>query len=247
MGEVSFANLQGARPRQEDRWIASPISTPLFSGHLLAVFDGHGGESVAEKARALLPSILLRTLTESSDVSQALRAAIAALAQATEKEMAGSTASVALVSDSALAVAVLGDSPIAWLNSKNEFQTVLLHNARTNIAERERAQARGAVYTDGYLEDPMDPRWQLQMSRALGDASLRRILERSPDVYQATPGAVLLLTSDGILSPGAPVEPQLRGFIDDARRGATADTLAEDAVRRRTGDNVTVVLWRATV
>jgi serine/threonine protein phosphatase PrpC len=247
VSHVTAATVQGARARQEDCWVIAPVSAKQFSGHLLAIFDGHGGPQVAEQARALLAPVFLKAFAEEAGPSRALRAAVAALSEATKNETPGSTASVALVNESSLTVAVLGDSPVAWLDANQEFHSAALHNARSNLEERQKAVGRGAVYTDGYLEDPLDPGWQLQMSRALGDASLRRILDRSPDLYEGTSGPVLLLASDGLLSPSAPVESQMRGFIDEVLKGATAATLVEDAVRRRTGDNATVILWRATV
>jgi serine/threonine protein phosphatase PrpC len=97
------------------------------------------------------------------------------------------------------------------------------------------------------LEDSRLPGIGLQMARALGDAALDRVLNREPDLLTVELGAesVVLVASDGLLLPLAPADSQLEILMERVRQGADAEALVQAALAAPTGDNVTVLVWKA--
>jgi serine/threonine protein phosphatase PrpC len=252
-GQVSAASAQGSRPAQEDRaqtlWIDLP-AVPNSPGWLLAVFDGHRHADVADKASKALPSLFKTALQASlSDVPQALRETFRALHALTQNALSGSTASIVYIPQEAghAYVAVLGDSPVAVLDSQSRLYIGPDHNVRTNIPERASAEARGGFYQGGYLEDSDRPGTGLQMARALGDADLARVLSREPEIETVALGGrgVVLVGTDGLISAGQdPARRQLERLVKLIARGGDAHAVVEDALKRRTGDNVSAVVWK---
>jgi serine/threonine protein phosphatase PrpC len=250
---VSAASAVGSRTYQEDRavhqWI-HPRHGGQGSGWLLAVFDGHRGAATADKAaRAVVPAFELALRSRRGDVLGALGELFQLLEHLTHEDVSGSTASVAYIRQEAphAYIAVLGDSPVALLDAEGRLHVAPEHNVRTNLAERAAAEARGAVYEEGYIFDFPHSDSGLQMARTLGDSDLSRILNREPEIEAVPLGkeGCVLVGTDGLLSPGAgDVSEQLARLMDMIRRGSDAQALVEDAVGRRTGDNVTALVWR---
>jgi serine/threonine protein phosphatase PrpC len=246
LGRVSTGSAQGARPYQEDRAVHARIAN---KGCLLAVFDGHRGATTAEKtSKALLPAFESSWDGHSGDVSAVLRETMEFLVRLTRDDVSGTTASIVFITNNAQHAywAVLGDSPIAILDSKGRIHIGPDHNVRTNLEERSAALGRGGRYVGGYLEDAELPDVGLQMARSLGDADLARVLSREPDIGEVPIGGsgIVLVGTDGLLSPGeGPASEQLARLLQMTRKGADADALVQDALRRQTGDNVTAIVW----
>jgi serine/threonine protein phosphatase PrpC len=254
MHTITVATAQGSRTHQEDRMVNTLIDLPGVSngsGCLMAVFDGHRGAATAEKASQTLPDRFASVLkSQKGNVIEALRDTMHALAELTRKEVAGSTASIVYIPDEGRRAyaAVLGDSPVAFLDSGDQLHIGPDHNVRTNPAERLAAETRGAVYSGGYVEDSEAPGTGLQMSRSLGDVDLDRILNREPEVYSVALGkkSLLVLGTDGLLEPYAgPLHQQMKRLVEMVRQGADAQMIVDDAIRRDTGDNVTAIVWTA--
>jgi serine/threonine protein phosphatase PrpC len=243
---VSAASVRGARPYQEDRAVHAWIEK---KGWLLAVFDGHRGAATAEIASKTVVSAFKSAWQDThGHVTEALRETVLALTRLTREDLPGSTASLVFIPESAQEAswAVLGDSPIAIMDSAGRFHFGADHNVRSNLKERAAAIARGGIYREGYLEDPELPDLGLQMGRTLGDADLSRVLSREPDIETAPLGehGIVLVGTDGLLSPGAgAVSEQLVRLLHMIRQGADAEALVQDALRRQTGDNVTAIVW----
>lgn len=251
--EISSASAQGERSHQEDAafhaWIDSP-SHPDAAGWLLAVFDGHRGAATAQKAVKALPAFFKTSLQASAgSAPEALRETLGALNGLTRTDRSGSTASVAFIPQDARHIhwAVLGDSPVAVLDSHGDIHIGPDHNVRTNIPERAAAESRGGFYQAGYLEDSDLPGTGLQMARCLGDADLARVLSREPEIETLPLGGrgVVLVGTDGLFGAGlGPRQAQLSRLLKMIRQGADAEALVRDAVKRQTGDNVTAVVWK---
>jgi len=217
----------------------------------LAVFDGHGGAATAEMAAQEFISLFESALeAHPENFPEALRDVFAALNPMTQDLSAGSTASVVFIPRDAQSVslAVLGDSPIVLLNSDGKTHFGPDHNIHTNLKERGAAQARGGVFYGGYLEDPQRPGWGLQMARSLGDADLARVLSREPDIETVALGGkgIVLVGTDGVFLPGGGSNAdQLMRLLTMIRQGADAQAIVQDALARKTGDNVTALVWKA--
>ncbi|MBA3953736.1 protein phosphatase 2C domain-containing protein [Candidatus Dependentiae bacterium] len=113
--EYGFSENIGRRPTMEDAHILAPSFTHDTS--LFAIFDGHGGHTVAEYVADHLPVNLKSTLQNSDNPQQTLQEALekttASLENSKLKDIAqkmGTTAIVALIKNNDLFVANIGDS-----------------------------------------------------------------------------------------------------------------------------------------
>lgn len=250
---ITSASAQGSRPYQEDRFAVHHVAVPDLpngAGDLLAVFDGHGGDVVSAMGQALLAEAFFGALhAQNGDLEATLRDTIGRLVERTEHQKAGATVSLVYIPKEAktVAYAVLGDSPIAILDGMGALHLGPDHNVRTNLEERAAALKRGGIYKKGYLQDPAYPDTGLQMARTLGDVVLSHVLNRNPDVgiVDLRGKGIVLVATDGLIKPDSEPPPQqLARTMRLAAEGADANALVQDAVLRRTGDNVTVVLWK---
>lgn len=250
-GQVTIASAIGERPRQEDRAVQEWIDLPSAAGWLLAVFDGHRGPETAEKASRTLPELFRSQLQlNQGNPEAALRETFGALGRMTSQDFSGSTASVVFISrqNAEVCWAVLGDSPVALQDSEGRIRIGPEHNVRTNLSERSAAERRGGIYRGGYLEDRQSPGAGLQMSRALGDADLSRILDRRPEIERISLGhhGIVLVGTDGLFGPLAEDQGNaLALMLALIREGADAESIVQEALRRRTGDNATAIVWKS--
>ena len=182
---VTSAKEKGPRSYQEDRHLHIKVACKSgFQGELLAVMDGHGGESVSEFCEKEIPDLF--KLFEPEQAETALKELVAELSLRTSHFRAGSTISLALITDNPrkVSVAVLGDSPVVVLDERGQLHLSPEHNVRSNLEERKAAEQRGGIFSDGYIWNDLGDLGQgLQMGRALGDARLGSILSRRPDIY----------------------------------------------------------------
>lgn len=261
-GQVTFASEKGPRIYQEDRFLVlKPRIEKDFSGWLLAIMDGHGGSSVSEFCFYNLPGAFERASNAGRGKvnEEVLAEAIRWLVKQMRKDFcksaifSGSTLSLVYVDELALIarVAVLGDSPIIIKDSSGKVVVSPEHNVRTNLAEREAAVKRGAVYFRNSVGVGFSD-YGLQLSRALGDYVLESILSREPETYSINlgPESFVLVASNGLLDPGHKnpkplTDSVVASVVAQIEKGATAVDLVKDAISvRATRDNVTAVLWR---
>jgi serine/threonine protein phosphatase PrpC len=162
---------------------------------------------------------------------------------------AGSTASLVFIpkDESRVDVAVLGDSPVLVSRPDGSIWVSPEHNIRTNEAEADAAIKRGGFVHSGYLFASYDGDG-LQMSRALGDYELDRVLSREPEVFSHVLGkdSWVLVCSDGAVDPGhgaaqANIDTIVRMIEDE---DADAQDIVDRALAAKTGDNVTAILVR---
>ncbi len=247
---MTQATAQGMRAEQQDRYVVAKVSGPP-AGTLRAVMDGHGGPEAADVlAGQIVPLFERARLAHPSEPLAALEDTFRELERQTQSEESGSTLSAVFIPENPefCYVAILGDSPVVVHAPGRPLWIGPLHNARSNLKERARALERGARYMGGYLEDPRDPGAGLQMSRSFGDRTLSRILDRQPDLFKVPlgRGSWVFLATDGVLDgDDLDFEGQLKHIAQAIQNGQDAQDLIQDAVRRITGDNVTVLLWRA--
>lgn len=257
-GDVNSATDQGGRLYQEDRFVVIQHYTPEVKGWLLGVMDGHGGAEVAEFCEKNIDSFFKILLPKPLMMPDILRKLTYMLNEKTKHMDSGSTVSLVYIheandrGDAARAfVAILGDSPVMIKDKNGDLVMSMEHNARTNLTEREAAIQRGAVYYDGYIwDDPnSDTRNGLQLTRALGDSALAKFLNREPEVYAVDLGreSFVAVMSDGVVDPGHKDQKAITDNLASIlARGGTAADLLNDALKRRTRDNATVVLWKPT-
>lgn len=248
---ISRAQAQGLRDYQEDRFVVSNMP----NGKLIAIMDGHGGADVSSLIARRLPGLWKKhpVLLPLLSYEPMVRSVFQDLNTLTAEMDAGSTMSLVFIpepanefGDRVITVAILGDSPVIIVDDEGKMDVSPMHNARSNPAELLAAQARGAFFTGGYICDG----WSgpgLQMTRAMGDRALRRILNYEPEIYTRAigPDSFVLLASDGLFDPSHhDLEPAIAVVVEKIKTGATAKELVDYAVGIPTGDNVTAIVVR---
>ena len=244
-GVVSVAIRQGPRPYWEDRHVCLRLGKPHLKGWLLAVMDGHNGKAVAELCAEKIGQIF--QISDENQAEESLRNLIVNLNSQTECYLEGSTFSAALLLDNVpkATVAVLGDSPVAVLNTKGNLHISPEHNVRSNLKERKAAEERGGIYLNGYIHtDLSDLAPGLQISRALGDSQLGKILSREPEIYTIQNPKWVLVASDGVFDPG---HHNTSHLVEEVKKYAMQSSTAEDIMKwaesRGLEDNATAIVW----
>jgi len=234
--KISKATAKGLRTYQEDRSFVLTTERGMYMG----VFDGHGGDECAEYCVNRMPDIL-------AEFPDAMPCDILnTLNNETRDMYAGCTASVVFIpnGETAVHVAVLGDSPVIVKGADRPIWVSPEHNVRTNKAEADAAMARGGFVSGGYLFANYSGNG-LQMTRALGDASLDKVLSRIPEVFSWVLGAgsFVLVATDGALDPShGNGDKDVYDIVDLIEAGADAQKIVDRALAIPTRDNVTALL-----
>lgn len=241
--DLSVASEKGRRPYQEDTKVVYWVPE---EGYLLAVFDGHGGLEVAEDcAKRLIPLYHeIRNELLVVNFETIISKIFSKLNQKTNYMGAGSTASIVFIPESGneVLVGVLGDSPVLVRNADGIIWLSPEHNIRTNVAEATAARQRGGFIANGYLFSSYHG-GGLQMSRALGDTELDKVLLREPEIFRLPLGAdgFVLVASDGVFDPSHQND-ESKVIAEKIENGALAKDLVDAALAVPTNDNVTAIL-----
>ena len=236
---VGIAADRGLRAYMEDRWAVH--KTP--HGLLAAVFDGHGGVLVADRAATMLPLALSRALRAERDGAAALAEAFAEVAQATADADCGSTATAFWLAGASLVTANVGDSRIMRVGRASADSLTRDHRIEAPD-ELARVLAMGAQ-----LEPPYVVRGShgLMMTRSLGDRWFRAVgVISEPEIGRhavAADDVAVLAATDGVWD--------VLGLDDAARVVRTAATaesaaraLVDTALEAGASDNVTAIVVR---
>jgi len=241
---VTCATEQGPRSHQEDRYFCKRVIKNGLNGILLAVMDGHCGDSTSEFCVKNLWDFF--SIERDTTPEDALRKLVFALAKETTDFYAGSTFSVAYMDErhNKVSIAILGDSPVIVIDGKGKIHVSPVHNIRTNLKERKAAEMRGGFYSsDGYICNQKG--YGLQMSRSLGDVWMDGVTSREPDIYTIPNPRWVALLTDGIIDFGYKESKKLIGELAKFKN-IDADAVdimswAKDLILE---DNATVVLWK---
>lgn len=247
--DISQFTHQGLRDYQEDRM----FSLACEEGFCFGVFDGHGGVKCAEYCFENFPRIFMEVLEDSKPTQRwttKLKTTLKRLNRETELMEDGCTVSVGFIPWDAnkVHVAVMGDSPIIIKRVNHSIWTAPEHNVRTNKMEAAAAKQRGGiidswgmyVYASDHYNAP-----GLQMTRALGDCQLSKVLNRQPDISSQPlgTGSWVLIATDGALDPSHENgEEGIETLTKMIEAGATAEDIVNRAIGIPTYDNVTAML-----
>ena len=244
--EWGSESVQGGRTTMEDRMTVIPNFVAMRGEEfgLAAVFDGHGGVEVAEKANKGLPEILARSFADGGNMEGALWGALYGLGIEMKNYHDGSTAVAALISERKLYLAYVGDSRAMILRDGVAYEVSVLHTPGS-IAERERIEKWGGTVRRMGKIMRVGARG-LAVSRALGDAGTQGI-SYQPDVYECDllPGYQVLLMCDGVWKE---FSPQNLATMGEQYPGpvALAKKLVEFASARGSGDNLTAIVAKVS-
>jgi len=236
---IGVAADAGQRAHMEDRWAAQVTPDGLFA----AVYDGHGGSRVAERAAADLHLAVFRELRTGLSPADALRRAFADLEARTADADCGSTVAALLLTGEVLMTAHVGDSRVARIGRATAES--LTRDHRLDAAdERARVLRMGAR-----LDPPYVVRGDrgLMMTRSLGDRWFRPVgVIAEPEVSRHALGAddvALMAATDGLWDVLG-VEDAARIVRRAATAQAAAGALIDAALAADAHDNVTAVVVR---
>ena len=261
-----MSSIQGIRPTMEDRHTVATYENLEFFG----IFDGHGGEDVAdfvsnELAKHLLPVFAAREKKGSTiaELGQTVRQVYRDLDKSMfeQKFEAGSCALVAIFDRVSLDMFVinLGDSRAFLFTEECRQLLETFEKSPADPDERQRIENSEHVVLKPCSVDRIDG--HLAVSRAFGDIDLKTP-KLDSNQYTQSKGAVsavpifhhinlkpnkryfLILACDGFWTDGGITNPftetELMHMI--ARRGLHAVDLTNEALRRGSGDNITTML-----
>jgi len=223
-----------------------------------AVFDGHGGDQTAKMVQdALHPKIFQSPEFTAGHIEQALKQGFEAMdkevveAANLENAMHGCTGVVCLVADSTLYVANIGDSEailVSVSDSGVSSQNMTTPHKASDQKEKERIEALGGHVFFGRVFGA------LAVSRSFGDAKYK-IPKTSANFVSFEPAIktetlcpshkYLILACDGlwdVVNHQDAATMCHEAFASGKNTNEVAKVLVETALKKRTEDNVTVVV-----
>ena len=236
---VGVAADAGRRHHMEDRWAVQATPDGLFA----AVYDGHGGAGVADRAAAELHVEVLRARKAGLGPADALGHAVREIAAATADEDCGSTVAALLLVGMAVTTAHVGDSRVVRIG-RTEVEGLTRDHRIDAADERARVLRMGAWLAPPYV---MRGERGLMMTRSLGDRWFHPVgVIAEPEVGRHPLGAddvALVAATDGLWDVLG-IEAAARVVRRAATAQAAADALIDAALARDAHDNVTAVVVR---
>jgi serine/threonine protein phosphatase PrpC len=236
---VGVAAAIGHRPYMEDRWAAHTTAEAL----LVAVYDGHGGAAVADRAAAELHPLVFRALADGLRPADALRRAFDQMDQRMEDSDCGSTAAVVVLTPEELLTAHVGDSRVVRVGPSSAEGLTLDHRIEA-ADERARVLRMGAQLDPPYV---VRAGHGLMVTRSLGDRWFRSVgVIAEPEVGHhavRSDDVAIVLATDGVwdVLDADHAGELVRGT---ASAQAGADALVRAALAAGTRDNVTALVVR---
>jgi serine/threonine protein phosphatase PrpC len=236
---IGVASDIGLREHMEDRWAVHATPHGLYA----AVYDGHGGSRVADRAARDLHLAVQRGQEAGLDPAGALRRAFAEMEAATADADDGSTAAALLLTGATLTTAHVGDSRIVRVRRAGSESLTRDHRIEA-ADERARVLRMGAR-----LEPPYVVRGDhgLMMTRSLGDRWFRPVgVTAEPEIGDHAIDAddvALVAATDGVWDVLG-IEEAARAVRHAATAQAAARALVDAAHAAATQDNVTAVVVR---
>lgn len=245
---------QGRREYMEDTHMDARSSTRNY--HMFAVFDGHGGAQVSNLCKERIFDVLETTLSTSNRTVRNMDGVMLdvfkhldTLAIEQFPSSVGSTASVAIVFPQHIVTANCGDSSII-VGYKHGVDVLSRDHKVGN--ERERLTKLGAAITEVPGDTPRINS-QLNLSRSIGDAHLKKFVSPNPfvSIVPKNPNMrYLLIASDGLWDVFSFEEvhtyvmTRILAFpiVSDALLDLSLSDLVRLALTRGSTDNITVTL-----
>jgi serine/threonine protein phosphatase PrpC len=236
---VGVAADVGLRDHMEDRWAVQATPHGLY----VAVYDGHGGARVADRAAAELHVAVARARQAGLDPGGALRQAFAELEAVTGDADCGSTVAALLLTGAALTTAHVGDSRVMRVGRARSEGLTRDHRieAPDELARVLRMGAR--------LDPPYVVRGDhgLMMTRSLGDRWFRPVgVIAEPEIGQHAIGQddlALVAATDGVWDVLS-LEDAARVVRRAESAEAAARALVAEALAAGSRDNATAVVIR---
>jgi len=228
----------------EDRDVALQRLVGADLVTFLAVYDGHGGAHVADRAATHLHERVFPALERGGTPEDALRGAYADVDRGlADAEHVGSTAATVAIVDRRVVAAWVGDSQII-AGADGAVRFVSPAHRLDDAAEHARVVAAGAEIDRVYV---MRGQYGVMVTRALGDTWLRPVgVVATPSTatidLNLLPTPFVAIASDGLWDVLSADEVAHVFVTHGAERGFDyARALVDRALAAGTRDNVTVV------
>jgi serine/threonine protein phosphatase PrpC len=209
------------------------------------IFDGHGGDQVADLCAVKLHRLIARHITLNNDIMQALREAFDEMnAQCKTYPEMGATAVVALVLEQRLYIANAGDAR-AVLSHRSEGAVRLSFDHKPDVpTEKARVTSLGGhVYT---LFGCARVNGTLAVSRAIGDTSMAPFVSSEPFVNSIALDAqaqFLILACDGVWDVFSDKEAvEFIRKLNGVSVAKAAQALLAAALEKGSMDNISVIV-----
>ncbi len=239
---VGLSESQGRRSEMEDAHVVEQNLGGKSGRDFYAIYDGHGGREIADKAAARLHQELIRQLDEEKlPPLEALKKAYALTDASMEAEQipGGATTITALIDGDKLYVANLGDARAVMIHGNGQAER-LSHDRKANDPEEQReVEARGGTVVKGRV---VSPNQTLAVSAALGDFAYQG-LRKEPDLRETTITLAdkwVILACDGVWDVIR--DDEVAGIIgNETSPQRVSALLLQEAYKRNSGDNLSVI------
>jgi serine/threonine protein phosphatase PrpC len=178
----AIIELQGKREYMEDRYY---IEYDFHNGYdLFVIWDGHGGDFVAEYCKKHMPKMLKDHLNQQGDLSKAMLKTFMKVDDEIDIKdsfMTGTTCLLVLKHTDHIWVANCGDSR-GMMNHGKGFLYLSVDHKPDSVSERERIEGQGGNVI--YVENVPRVNGELAVSRSIGDKHLRPFVIPIPDIVR---------------------------------------------------------------
>ncbi|EGG25224.1 protein phosphatase 2C [Cavenderia fasciculata] len=269
---VDAAETKGERGHMEDKHIVIEHVNRLYSATtdkqdtdseqlFLGVFDGHNGKLAADFTKTHLPYEIYKSRAADKslpasmiasgivkDIETTMESAYTQVDQSflqladRDDKKAGSTVATVIAMKDKLVVSNVGDTEVV-LSSGSKASALSTMHLPTNEMERERVEKAGGVIIQcGTLR----VNGVLAVTRAMGDRNLKDVITCLPDtkIHHLTPAdQFLVIATDGLWD--VMKHQEVVDYIiqqNQEKQPQIADRLVEEALRRNSKDNITVII-----
>ena len=231
---IGYAEMIGRRPSMEDAIIVREDFKPGV--HMVAVFDGHSGSSVARACAASIPDILIK---EEKITQESIKKAIADINEIllAANELAGSTMELCVIDHGHLLISQLGDSRTVlfredgsvriYTEEMNPFRRDELARLRNNRIRLSRMRTGG----------------MLAMSSSIGDFQVKGI-NRVPEFIETEiedTDRWLVVACDGLWDD-INNEECAKTLLRSSNAHEAASLLRDQALQYGSEDNISVIV-----
>lgn len=235
---IKTVKAQGLRQSMEDRCVVEFLTgSKIFIG----VFDGHGGDAIAQMCIETAPKLMEDLLQTNQDVPQCIKT-LYKLLDEKARDMGfpyvGTTAAIILVTPDKVWFSNCGDAMIAMKVRNGDVKFMTQNHKVEN--EKERIIDLGGIVT--YWDGCARIYGTLNIARSIGDHYLKTYVISDP--YVTTSNCIksdiewILVASDGLWDV---IEPHA-ARISLHNSNNNLQLLVQEALARGSTDNITAVL-----
>lgn len=235
--DVHTIKAQGPRATMEDRYVVQSLGDNLL---MMAVFDGHGGDEVAQMCIEKSPEIMKGLIRSNPDMSVCFRILYKTLDDEAKKlntPTCGCTAAIAVITKDRIWFSNCGDAMIAVKLRDNSVKFF----SQDHKVENERARIEGLggmITTYGGCARIYGT---LNIARSIGDHYMKQFVISDPYVTATSfPKADidwLMVASDGLWDVYNPEQLS----VDLSKHNNDLKELIQSAYTRGSMDNITCV------